>query len=134
MQPRPTILSLALILATIGAGLAIRRVPLHLPLFFVKYAGSMLWALMIYWIVSSLLPRRPVPTAAIVSAGIATAVELLKLYHSLALDTFRLTLAGTLLLGRVFSIYDIATYCVAIAIGAIIDSRLRPSHLPPRSS
>lgn len=49
MPSCPLLLSLALMLATIAAGLAVRLAPLGLPLFVVKYGGSMLWALMVYW-------------------------------------------------------------------------------------
>jgi len=56
MTARSLALSLALLFATALAGLAIRFAHLELPLCVVKYGGSMLWALMIYWIVSSLLP------------------------------------------------------------------------------
>ena len=57
MRSRPFKISLALIVATVAAGLAIRFAPLGLPSFVTKYGGSTLWALMIYWIVSTLLPR-----------------------------------------------------------------------------
>ncbi len=40
------------------------------------------------------------------------------------LDAFRRTLAGSLLLGRFFSWWDIVAYLAAIAIVATIDSRL----------
>ena len=50
MKPRPLTTSLALILATVVAGLVLRLVPLGLPQAMTKYGGSMLWALMIYWI------------------------------------------------------------------------------------
>jgi hypothetical protein len=47
-----------------------------LPFLVVKYGGSMLWALMIYWIVSTLRPRWPNVTCTLAAAGIATAVAL----------------------------------------------------------
>jgi hypothetical protein len=96
-----------------------------MPPFVVKYGGSALWALMMYWVVSTLLRGLRIPLAAVVSATIAAAVEFLKLYHSPALDAFRLTRPGTLLLGRFFSVWDIAAYWLAICVGALIDRRLR---------
>lgn len=125
MRSRSLGLSLALIALTIAAGLAIRFAVLGLPPFIVKYGGSALWALMIYWIVSTLLPRRPIPTAALIAAAVATTVEFLKLYHSPALDAFRLTRPGIVLLGRFFSVWDIAAYWLAIVAGAFIDRRIR---------
>lgn len=85
----------------------------------------MLWALTIYWIVSTVLPRLH-PVVAGLPAGVtATAVELFKLYRSPAMDAFRATLTGMLLLGRYFSVKDIVAYWIAIAVGALIDTRLR---------
>jgi hypothetical protein len=108
-----------------AAGLAVRMVPLGLPPFVVKYAGSMLWAVMIYWIVSTVFPRLNWVRAALVSGTVATAVEFFKLYHSQGMDAFRLTLPGILLLGRYFSVWDIVAYWVAISAGAAVDQRLR---------
>ena len=125
MAPRRPEISLLLLLATVCAGLAIRFAPLGLPQFIVKYGGSMLWALMVYWIVSALLPTQRLLVVALLAAAIATAVEFLKLYHSTALDAFRHTLPGVLLLGRIFSVWDIVAYWLAISAGAIADSALR---------
>ena len=125
MAPRRPEISLLLLLSTVCAGLAVRFAPLGLPQFVVKYGGSMLWALMVYWIVSALLPRRHLLTAALLAAAIATSVEFLKLYHSTALDAFRHTLPGILLLGRIFSVWDILAYWLAISAGVLADSALR---------
>jgi hypothetical protein len=122
MTPRPLSRSFALVLVTVAAGLVVRLVPLGLPGFFVKYAGSMLWALMMYWIVSTLLGSTRLLTVAFISGAIGTAVEFLKLYHSPGLDAFRLTLPGILLLGRYFSVRDILAYWIAIFAGAALDS------------
>ena len=96
-----------------------------LPLFVVKYGGSTLWALMIYWIVSTVFVPRRIPIAALLAGALATAVECVKLYHSPGLDSFRLTLPGALLLGRFFSIRDILAYWLAILVGAFADSGIR---------
>lgn len=125
MSSRPLRLSLALVLVTVSAGLAIRLLPLGLPLFVVKYGGSMLWALMVYWIVSTLLASWRIPVAAVLAGVFATAVEFVKLYHSPGLDAFRLTLPGVLLLGRFFSGWDIVTYLAVICIGAAVDRSIR---------
>ena len=53
MPPRSFTRSLMLALVTIAVGLIVRFAPLGLPQFVTKYGGSMLWALMIYWIVSA---------------------------------------------------------------------------------
>ena len=121
MTPRPLILSIALCLATTAAGITVRFAPLGLPLVVTKYGGSMLWALMIYWIVSAAAGRWRVARVALLSGGIAAAVEFFKLYRSPGMDAFRGTLPGVLLLGRYFSVWDIVAYCVAIGLGAWVD-------------
>ncbi len=52
-------------------------------------------------------------------------VEILKVVHAAPLEAFRHTLAGILLLGRYFSVWDLVAYGLAIAVGALIDRRLR---------
>lgn len=121
---------MALIFATVAAGLAIRFVHVGLPPLVMKYGGSMLWALTMYWIVSTLLPSCRIVTAALVSAVLAAAVELFKLYHSPGMDAFRHTTPGILLLGRIFSGWDIAAYWLAIVAGAFADRRIRATSKP----
>lgn len=116
-------LSLLLMLVTVAGGLVIRFAPLGLPSFVMKYGGSMLWAITVYWIVSSLLTG---PYAAgLLAAVLTVAVECFKLYHSPWLDAFRRTLPGVLLLGRFFSMWDIVAYGFAILAGVGVDRYLR---------
>jgi hypothetical protein len=110
---------------TVTAGLAIRFAPMGLPAGVAKYGGSMLWASMIYWIISSLAGSWRLPPVALLAGILATAVEFFKLYHSPGLDAFRLTLPGILLLGRFFSVWDILAYWTGIAAAAVLDARLR---------
>ena len=125
MQGRPFALSILLVIATIATGLTLRLVRFGLPGAVVKYGGSILWALMVYWIVSTIRPRwRPVQSA-LVSGAVALSVELFKLYHAPALDAFRLTLPGKLLLGRVFSVWDLLAYAVAITMSVLLDRVIR---------
>ncbi len=123
MTPRPVARSVALILITVAAGLVLRMAPLGLPAFVVKYGGSTMWAVMIYWIASAVLARWRPAAVVLISGMIATAVEFFKLYPSPGVDLFRATLAGKLLLGRYFSGWDIVAYWAAIAVGAMVDGR-----------
>jgi hypothetical protein len=121
MPPRPVARSLVLALATIAAGLTVRFAPLGLPPFVVKYDGSVLWALMIYWICSTALATARLPVVVAVSGLVAMGIECIKLYHVPWLDAFRLTPPGVIPLGRYFSLRDIAAYWIAIAGGAAMD-------------
>jgi len=110
-------------LALIPIGVTWRMAPLHLPQFLYKYGGSVLWAAMVYWLVAAVLPRLS-PIRAGWLAGLTAALgECSRLIHTPALDAFRVTLAGKLLLGKFFSLRDIAAYCIAIAASAAIDAR-----------
>jgi hypothetical protein len=120
-KPRSICKSAFLVLGTVVCGLLVRFGSLGLPHFVVKYGGSILWALTIYWIVSALLPCRSIVPVALWAGAMATSVEFLKLYHSPWLDAFRLTLPGTLLLGRFFSVWDILAYWFAMAVGLVLD-------------
>ena len=95
-----------------------------LPFVIVKFGGSMLWAAMIYWIFAAVRPGTSAEGIALNANLFAVAVEFFKLYHAPLLDAFRRTLAGTLLLGRYFSWWDIVAYVAAIALAAFADRRL----------
>ena len=129
MRPRPVLLSLTLMVVTVAAGLAVRFARIGLPAVLVKYGGSALWALMVYWACSSLLPRLSFQWAGLLAGTVATGVELFKLIHTPWLDALRLTLPGILLLGRIFSWWDILAYWAAIGVGALVDARIRAGML-----
>ena len=124
-------LFLALLL-TITGGLALRRYgyALHLPFVAVKYGGSLLWGAMVYWLLATIFVstgRFRITSAALI---VAVIVELFRLWHTPALDAFRLTAAGALLLGRVFSLWNILAYAAGIAAALALDcalSRPKPS-------
>jgi hypothetical protein len=118
---RRSITSLVLLLITIPLGLAVRFLPLHLPWFLYKYLGSALWAIALYWLLAALLPKPHPRALAALAIIIATLLELSRLVPIAPIDAFRLTFAGQILLGRFFSIKNIATYVFAIAIAATLD-------------
>ena len=110
-------------LSIIISGLALRTfgLGLGLPVAIVKYGGSMLWGAMVFFLVAiaaSSLSRRSI---ALISASIAVCVELFRLVHAPWLDAFRLTLAGALLLGRIFSPWDILAYGAGIVLAMLLD-------------
>ena len=72
-----------------------------------------------------MLPRRRVLWAGLLAASVATGVEYFKLYRSPGMNAFRGTLPGMLLLGRYFSVSDLAAYWMAIALGVWLDGVLR---------
>ena len=96
-----------------GAGFA--------PPVIVKYGGSLLWGTMVFLLIAIVAAHWTRRSVALMAAVIAVSVELFRLVHTPWLDAFRLTLAGALLLGRIFSLWDILAYGVGIALGALLD-------------
>ena len=114
--------ALILLLITIPIGLAIRLLPLRLPWLLYKYGGSILWAVALYWFLAAILAKLRPTTIATLAAIIATLVELSRLIPIAPIDAFRLTFAGKILLGRYFSLKNIAAYLIAITLTAALDS------------
>lgn len=111
--------SLALAVLILAAGLVWRLAPLGLPVFWLRYGGGALWGGMVFCLVAAARPRRLGRIAClVVASAIAVGAELLRLYHAPALDAFRGTLAGALLLGRVFALANIVAYEVGIVVAA----------------
>jgi hypothetical protein len=112
-----------LCLLIIICGLALRKfgLGLGLPSVLVKYGGSMLWGTMVFFLVAIAAPGRSRRRMALISALLAVCVELFRLVHTPWLDDFRLTTAGALLLGRVFSPWNMLAYGVGIMLGMILD-------------
>jgi Protein of unknown function (DUF2809) len=113
----------ALALVVMACGLSLRwyGFPLGLSAFIVKYGGSLLWATTVFLLVGALLPRLTRTQIAAIAAAIAVVVELSRLVHTPWLDAFRLTTAGALLLGRIFSLWNIVAYGVGIVVGVWLD-------------
>jgi hypothetical protein len=96
----------------------------------VKSGGSVLWGAMVFFLAALAARRSSIPLVASVAAAIAIAVELFRLVHAPWLDDFRLTLAGALLLGRIFSLWNILAYAVGIGLAMFLDRlaiRLMPT-------
>jgi hypothetical protein len=112
-----------LCLAIIVSGLGLRGfgLGLGLPAFFVKYGGSVLWGTMVFFLVAMAVSNLSPQRIALISAAVAVGVELFRLVHAPWLDAFRLTAAGALLLGRVFSLWDMLAYGVGIVLGMGLD-------------
>jgi hypothetical protein len=121
-------------LSIIVCGLALRRFGLGLgiPAFFVKYGGSLLWAALVFFSVAMAASRLKRLGIALIAASIAIGVELFRLVHAPWLDAFRLTIAGALLLGRVFSPWNMLAYAVGIVLAMVLD-RFATSASPKES-
>ena len=118
------IVRIGLCASIIIIGLALRRFgfDLGLPAMIVKYGGSILWGAMVFFLIAIAAPRDSRKRiVALISIVIAIGVELLRLVHTPLLDEFRLTPAGALLLGRIFSLRDILAYGAGIGLALGLD-------------
>lgn len=99
-----------LCLAIVACGLALRGwgPGRGLPAFVVKYGGSALWGTMVFFLVAIAGSHLSRTRIVLIAAVIASGVELFRLVHFPWLDAFRLTLPGALLLGRIFSVWNVA--------------------------
>lgn len=140
-----TITRACLCLLIIVCGLALRKfgLGLGLPSPVVKYGGSMLWGTMVLFLVAMAAPGQSRWRMALISALLAVCVELFRLVHTPWLDDFRLTTAGALLLGRVYSPWNMLAYGLGIALGVLLDrlgrsaftrTRLSAQHTPHSAS
>ena len=125
---RRSVICAVLLLITIPIGLAVRFLLLHLPWVLYKYLGSTLWAIALYWLLATLLPKLRPQTLAAVAITIATLLELTRLIPIAPIDAFRLTLFGKVLLGRYFSLKNIVAYILAIALTATLDRAFIARH------
>jgi hypothetical protein len=118
-----TIMRAGLFLLIIVCGLALRRFGpgLGLAFIFVKYGGSVLWGTMVFFLVAMAAPTRSPSAIALISATVAICVELFRLVHTPWLDDFRLTTLGALLIGRVFSPWNMLAYGAGIVLAMWLD-------------
>jgi len=113
-------------IVTMLVGLASRRFRQHLPSFIAQYIGDVLWALMLFLVVSFVLAGRPVFQRCIISLVLAFAVEVSQLYHAPWIDGIRRTTLGGLVLGFGFLWSDLVCYLVGIAAGVLANRFLWP--------
>ena len=108
-------------IVTMLVGLASRRFRQHLPTFIGEYSGDVLWALMLFLVVSFVLAGRPLVQRCTISLVVAIAVEVSQLYHAPWIDGIRNTTLGGLVLGFGFLWSDLVCYTVGIAAGTMAD-------------
>jgi len=113
-------------IAIVGLGLLCRSPALGLPWLVAKYAGSMLWGAMIYAGLRTIAPRACVSSSGATACAISVCVELSRLYRQPELDAFRVTLAGKLLLGSIFSPWNMVAYAAGVVIAALMDQTVAP--------
>jgi len=104
----------------VGLGLLLRLPNWNLSLTVHHYGGGILWGAMLFMLVAALRPPLWRVRGCIFAASIiAGLIELSRLLHGADLDAFRRTLAGQLLLGRIFSAWNLAAYACGIGLAVL---------------
>ena len=109
--------SALLSLVTVVLGLSSRRFGAVLPVWVAAYAGDVLWALLIFWLVGFAAPRWPAGRVAAVALALAVAVEVSQLCQAPGLNALRHTTLGGLVLGHGFLWSDLLCYGAGVALG-----------------
>ncbi|HET7457037.1 MAG TPA: DUF2809 domain-containing protein [Gemmatimonadaceae bacterium] len=133
----------ALAIGTIAIGLAVHLRGTALPPAARDVLGDALWAVMIAWGVSAVVPAAPRRVRGTAALAVCWAVELSQLYHAPLLDTVRATTAGHLVLGSGFDPRDLAAYAGGVVVAMLLDAAAgrrrrgaaqRPADARPRAA
>jgi len=115
---------IGLSLITTLLGLASRKYGAYLPTFLSTYAGDILWATLVFWLVQLLFIQRPSYWITICALAFAFGIEVSQLYHVPWLNALRSTTLGSLVLGQGFLWSDLACYAVGVMLGFVVEQAL----------
>lgn len=87
--------------------------------------GDALWAMMIGWWIGAVSPNSRLTLRAGLALAICWAVEFSQLYHAPALDSWRLTTLGQLVLGTGFDPRDLGAYALGVLAALILELTVR---------
>jgi hypothetical protein len=130
-SPRNRAVYAACAIGAVAAGLLTRSRFLDLPRTVAKYSGDAVWALLVFFLLGFLFPRKPTWRIALLAAAFATTIEFLQLYHAPWINHLRSLWIGRMILGSTFNPPDLLAYAVGIVIGVMLDRALtfrRPRH------
>jgi hypothetical protein len=109
---------LAVAIVCVALGLLVRWPSLGLPREVAKYAGSILWAAMVYFLLRVIALRWSVTVTAAVAAVLVALGEATQLISIPWFDAMRATTLGHLIFGRTFAFEDIVAYWIGILLAA----------------
>ena len=110
----PRIVYLGLAGLTIVLGLLVHRGVIPFGASATDVLGDALWAAMMVWWISAVVPGAPLLARGGVALGICVAVELSQVMHTPALDAARQTTLGRLVLGSGFDPRDLLAYALGV--------------------
>jgi hypothetical protein len=115
----------AVAIATIVVGLVIHFAGTALSPRVRDFLGDALWAMMMVWWVSALLPGARLIARATTALAISWAVEFSQIYQTPTLDALRDTTLGRLVLGSGFDARDLIAYFVGVVAAVALETRIR---------
>jgi len=109
------------IVITIAVGLFVRLKKQWFPDIVNLYLGDVLYAFMMYYIVSFIAMYKAIKIKAIAALLICFAIELFQLYQAEWINVIRQTLPGRLILGSGFLWSDLLAYYIGITAAFIFE-------------
>ena len=110
-----------IIVITIVTGLFVRLKKQWFPDIVNLYLGDVLYAFMMYYIVSFIAMYKTIKIKAIAALLICFAIELFQLYQAEWINVIRQTLPGRLILGSGFLWSDLLAYCIGVTTAFIFE-------------
>lgn len=118
---RKRISYLGLIIIVMMLGLLSRYYGQYLPKVVSKYAGDILWALMVYLGFGFLLCKKSIKSVALISLIFSFFIEITQLYQGKWINIIRETTLGALILGHGFLFSDLLCYTIGILMGVALE-------------
>lgn len=117
---RSRLLYLILIIIVMILGILSRKIG-NLPEIISLYSGDILWALMVFLIISFIFNKKSTIFTISWAIIFSYSIEISQLYHAPWIDAIRNTTLGSLILGFGFLWSDLVCYTIGILIGIVID-------------
>jgi hypothetical protein len=117
------------VLFLIVFGLASRMFGSLLPNILQNNLGDVLWAAMVFFLFSFLLPQLSTWRLATIAFVFSFFIEVSKLFHAPWFDALRATEIGRLIFGYVFGWSNLVYYLIGIALAATWDNLLARKRL-----
>ena len=120
-RPRDRSRYIALAVGTIFIGLAVHLRGGALPPAARDVLGDALWAMMVMWVISAIVPKIALPWRALAAATVCVVVEFSQLVDQPALNAVRRTIVGHLVLGNSFDPRDLVAYFTGVIAAVLFD-------------
>lgn len=119
------ILYMSMSLIVMSLGLLSRKFVDYFPDIINMFLGDSLWALMVYFLIRTILIKFSINRVALISILVCFSIEFSQLYHGLWIEAVRRTTLGGLILGYGFLWSDLIAYLLGIVVGIIIDKFIK---------